>query len=184
MNLQLSDVGCNGVNQVTVNQEQGDNTPIAINFPYDVTGAEFQGTISFPAPISLAIDSGITIDNIINCVGSITGNILAVTSISDGIIGVGSLIAGNNVLPSTFVIALGTGTGGIGTYIINQQQTVASTALFSSKVFLQLTPGQTQTVPEGQYPFDLWIVGIETPPVQTPVLTGFFAITETITVVT
>lgn len=184
MNLQIMDAGCDGINQIIINQEQGDNTPIVINFPYDVTGVTFQGTINFPAPIALAIDSGITIDNIINCVGSISGNILTVSSVTYGIIDLGSLIAGNNILPNTFIVSLGTGSGGVGTYIVDQQQTVASTALFSSTVFMQLTPEQTQTVPEGQYPFDLWTIGIETPPVQTPILTGYFAITNAITVVT
>lgn len=183
MNIQTTGVMCNGINQVIVNMVQSENTPIVMNFPYDITGVSFEGTIEFPPTMTVDLSTCITVGNIINCVGSIAGNILTVTAISDGAILVGSMIAGINVLQQTFVTAFGTGTGGVGTYAVNQQQTVPSTALYSSVASLQLLPEQTQTIPEGQYPFDLWTIGIETPPVQTPVLTGFFAITETLTVV-
>ncbi len=184
MNIQTTGIMCNGINQVIINMVQSENTPIVMDFPYDITGISFEGTINFPPTMQVDLSTCITVGNIINCVGSITGNILTIASISDGAIAVGSMIAGINVSPQTFVIAFGTGTGGVGTYIVNQQQTVQSTALFSSVATLQLLPSQTQTIPEGQYSFDLWTIGIETPPVQIPVMTGFFAITETITVVT
>ncbi len=48
-----------------------------------------------------------------------------------GNIEVGDRIVGPGVTPGTFVTALGTGTGGAGTYTVNQSQTVASTALLS-----------------------------------------------------
>lgn len=184
MNIQTTGVMCNGINQVIINMVQSENTPIVMNFPYDVTGVSFEGTIEFPPTTTVDLSTCITVGNIINCIGSIAGNILTVASISDGAIAVGSMIVGVNVLPQTFVTALGTGSGGTGTYTVNQQQTTPSTALYSSVASLQLAPEQTQNIPEGQYPFDLWTVGIETPPVQTPIMTGFFAITEALTVVT
>jgi hypothetical protein len=184
MNIQTTGVMCNGINQVIVNMVQSENTPIVMNFPYDITGYAFEGTIDFPPTTEVDLSTCITVGNIINCVGSIAGNVLTVASISDGTIAVGSMVAGVNVLPQTFVTALGTGTGGAGTYTVSQQQTVPSTALYSSVASLQLTPEQTQSIPEGQYPFDLWTIGIESTPIQTPVMTGFFAINDTITVVT
>lgn len=62
MILQATDVNCLGSNQLIINQAQGDNTPIKIVFKdQDVTGWDFKGTISFPAPISLTVGNGITV---------------------------------------------------------------------------------------------------------------------------
>ena len=183
MNIQTTGVMCDGINQVVINMVQSENTPIVMNFPYDITGYTFEGTIDFPPTMTVDLSTYITVGNIINCVGSITGNILTVSGTSGDAIAVGSMIAGVNVLPQTFITALGTGSGGVGTYTVNQQQTVPSTALYSSVASLQLLPSQTQNIEEGQYPFDLWTIGTESPAVQIPVMTGFFAITDTITVV-
>lgn len=65
-------------------------------------------------------------------VGSIAGNILTVTAVDpdlDGAIMVGSTIFGVDVLDGTRVQSLGTGTGGVGTYVLNNTQTVASRTL-------------------------------------------------------
>lgn len=58
--------------------------------------------------------------------GSITGTVLDVTAISYGSLAVGSTILGNNIAANTTIVALGTGTGGIGTYTISPSQTVTS----------------------------------------------------------
>lgn len=58
-------------------------------------------------------------------VGSISGNTLTVTSISLGAITLGAQLLGNNLAANTVVTALGTGTGGIGTYTVTPSQTVA-----------------------------------------------------------
>jgi hypothetical protein len=43
--------------------------------------------------------------------------------------GVGGLISGTNVVAGTYITALGTGTGGAGTYVVNNNTVVASTAI-------------------------------------------------------
>ncbi|MGH7192044.1 MAG: hypothetical protein ACREJM_00750, partial [Candidatus Saccharimonadales bacterium] len=61
--------------------------------------------------------------------GSIAGTVLTVSSVTNGTVFVGQLVTGFGVLPGTYISAQGTGTGGTGTYVVNQSQTAASTTL-------------------------------------------------------
>jgi hypothetical protein len=96
-----------------------------------------------------SVNNTVSIDNITiqNCkwiyntasfIGSISGNILTVTSISDGYITPNMGIVGNGVSGYTRIAEEftgpwnGTGTGGVGTYTLNLSQTVASTAISGS----------------------------------------------------
>ncbi len=114
MQLSLVESTC-GSTKLLVIQEQGDNSPIIIIFPYNITDYTFKGTINFPTPIVVEIGSGITIVN----------------------------------------ATLG-------------------------KISLQLTSEQTQDIPIGQYPFDLWSSS-PVPTVNTDPITGFFEINAAIT---
>lgn len=51
---------------------------------------------------------------------------LTVTTVASGVLAVGDVLSGAGVTASTTITALGTGTGGNGTYIVNFTQTVAS----------------------------------------------------------
>jgi hypothetical protein len=57
---------------------------------------------------------------------SISGTTMDVTAVSLGTIAVGDLVWGDSVQAGTRVTALGTGTGGVGTYTVSVSQTVAS----------------------------------------------------------
>jgi hypothetical protein len=61
--------------------------------------------------------------------GSIATTVLTVTAVTSGTLAVGQIITSTNVLPGTRITALGTGTGGTGTYTLSQSQTVASTTI-------------------------------------------------------
>lgn len=63
--------------------------------------------------------------------GSISGTTMTVTAVTSGTIKIGSGVTGAGVTVPTYITALGTGTGGIGTYIVGTSQTVASTTLTS-----------------------------------------------------
>lgn len=52
--------------------------------------------------------------------GSINGTLMSVVSVQSGTIAVGDAVFGANVPADTFISAFGTGTGGIGTYTLNQ----------------------------------------------------------------
>ena len=54
---------------------------------------------------------------------------LTVSAVSSGSLQVGLTVTGSGVTAGTIITALGTGTGGTGTYIVNLTQTAASTAI-------------------------------------------------------
>ena len=66
--------------------------------------------------------------------GSISGTTLTVTAITNGTIAINQALFGVGVTQATVITALGTGTGGVGTYTVNQTQTVASGLLNSASV--------------------------------------------------
>ena len=61
--------------------------------------------------------------------GSTSGTTMTVTAVTSGTLGVGQVISGGSIIAGTTINALGTGTGGTGTYTISQTQTVASTTI-------------------------------------------------------
>lgn len=63
--------------------------------------------------------------------GSISGTTLTVTSVLSGTIAIGQAIFGQGVDQNTVITALGTGSGGVGTYTVSDSQTVASTSINS-----------------------------------------------------
>ena len=63
--------------------------------------------------------------------GSISTTTLTVTSVQSGTIAVGQAIFGQGIAQNSVITALGTGTGGVGTYTVSDSQTVASTAINS-----------------------------------------------------
>lgn len=62
--------------------------------------------------------------------GSISGTTLTVTAVTSGTLYVGQTIQGSTVATQTIITALGTGTGGAGTYTVNNSQTVTSRTLY------------------------------------------------------
>lgn len=58
--------------------------------------------------------------------GSLSGNTLTVASVSSGALAVGQELFGVGITNETVITALGTGTGGVGTYTVNIAQTIAS----------------------------------------------------------
>jgi hypothetical protein len=63
--------------------------------------------------------------------GSITTTTLTVDSVLSGTIAVGQAIFGQGIAQNTVITALGTGTGGAGTYTVSDSQTVATTQINS-----------------------------------------------------
>ena len=61
--------------------------------------------------------------------GAIASTTLTVSAVTSGTLVVGQVIAGSGVTVGTTITALGTGTGGAGTYTVSASQTVASTAI-------------------------------------------------------
>ena len=64
--------------------------------------------------------------------GSISGTTLTVTNVLSGTVGLDAPITGTGVSSNTIITGYGTGTGGIGTYKVNNSQTVTSTTITAS----------------------------------------------------
>lgn len=67
--------------------------------------------------------------NVAVCTGSITGFTFTNTSHTSGAFSIGSVLTGTGVTADTRITAIGTGTGGVGTYTVSISQTVASTTI-------------------------------------------------------
>ena len=81
--------------------------------------------------------------------GSISGTTLTVTAVTNGTIGINQALFGIGILPETVITALGTGSGGVGTYTINLTQAVSSELMNSVNVGAVVTgsiAGTTLTV--------------------------------------
>lgn len=78
--------------------------------------------------------------------GSITGTSLSVGTLNDGLgpISVGDAVIGDGVTPGTVIVARGTGTGGVGTYVLNYPSTVANQALIIGPATIDLGTGGTR----------------------------------------
>jgi hypothetical protein len=79
------------------------------------------------------------------CTGSIATTVLTVTSCSSGSLAIFDNITGAGVTANTFITSLGTGTGGAGTYNLNNSQTVASETLTATPSKLRITEWKDQT---------------------------------------
>jgi len=77
--------------------------------------------------------------------GSISGTTLTVTAVSSGTIAINQSLSGVGVTSETIITALGTGTGGVGTYTVNLSQTLAAGTLNSSTVGAKFTASITAT---------------------------------------
>jgi len=80
---------------------------------------------------------------------SISGTTLTVTAVQNGTLAINQSLFGVGVSQETVITALGTGTGGVGTYTINQSQTVASELMNTATVGAVVTgsiAGTTLTV--------------------------------------
>jgi Pectate lyase superfamily protein len=76
---------------------------------------------------------GVNLNEYAEFVGSISGTTLTVTSLLGGKIQVGQLIQNTAFVPSgTSIVALGTGTGGVGTYTLSTSSSVLSETMKSS----------------------------------------------------
>lgn len=113
-----------------------------MNLHQIVSGAV--GTVNKFSPLTIQVSTGSTADasgrqiqtyaTPGSMVASISGTTLTVASISEGTLQIGQALADltSDLTPGTLITALGSGTGGVGTYTVNNSQTVASEAMTTS----------------------------------------------------
>ena len=66
--------------------------------------------------------------------GSISGTTLTVASVISGVLAVGSLVSGEGIDSGVIITALGTGTGGTGTYTVNKSQNAPVTQITANSI--------------------------------------------------
>lgn len=71
MQWQATDLDCNGLNQLIIIQEQGDNSPTVFTFsengtPINLTGMDFVGIINFAPVVNLSLGGGLEITDAVN----------------------------------------------------------------------------------------------------------------------
>jgi hypothetical protein len=79
-------------------------------------------------------------------VGSISGTTMTVTLMKSGTIAANQQVLCDGILTNTVITALGTGTGGVGTYVVNRSQTITSTNISSFAVGAVVTGSISGTV--------------------------------------
>ena len=65
---------------------------------------------------------------------AISGNVLTVSAVTSGVLSPGMAVSGAAITSGTTVIGFGTGTGGVGTYILNTAQTFSSGTIYGNAV--------------------------------------------------
>jgi 6-phosphogluconolactonase (cycloisomerase 2 family) len=83
--------------------------------------------------------------------GSISTTTLTVSAISAGTLAIGNVINGGGVTVGTTITALGTGTGGVGTYTVNNSQTVSPAEAMTSNNTTGSTPTGIAVDPSGKF---------------------------------
>lgn len=140
------------------------NTTVTVNNPVPTVNLPPFYTVTYNVPSTLPVAFKVTMANntlvpsnaatlvqqaIANVpavvTGSISGNILTVTAVTSGMLEIGQTVvdATGSITQGTTITALGTGTGGVGTYYVNNAQTVASETITASFVFPATHIGQT-----------------------------------------
>lgn len=87
---------------------------------------QFVGTTNF---VSIGATATAVVDGTISDGSGGSGTILDVTFVTSGTLAIGTYITGTGITPGTFIEQFGTGTGGLGTYVVNIAQNVSSTAI-------------------------------------------------------
>jgi hypothetical protein len=92
--------------------------------------------------------------------GSIANSTLTVTNVTVGSLAVGQLLIGEGIAPNTTITALGTGTGGVGTYTVTPSQTDGSTTITATNghgILLNQEFGNDDNSTASTLPIDAYI---------------------------
>jgi hypothetical protein len=118
------EIGFSGSNTAGITFATGASAGAAPTERMRITSAGLVG-IGTTSPVTALEVAGTTNTTFVGT-GSITGTTLDITAVTSGTLAVGDRIFGTGVDYNTVITALGTGTGGTGTYTLNNSQTVGS----------------------------------------------------------
>jgi hypothetical protein len=97
-------------------------------------------TLAYPAdPGDFVLQNQAIVTGIISNGSGSAGTTLNVSAVTSGTLAVGQTISGTGITAGTYITALGSGSGGTGTYTVSTSQLVASTTI-TAKVAVSGTP--------------------------------------------
>lgn len=108
-------------------------TPVSLQRGVMPSGQLYRLNTADPVSLSLASILQPVFNAATSTASSISTTVLTVGGTVTGTFGVGQVISGTGIASGTRIISLGTGTGGAGTYNLNNSQTVSSTAIHSAR---------------------------------------------------
>ncbi len=97
--------------------------------------------------------------------GSIAGAVLTVSNVTEGALAIGDPVLGENVVFGTVIAALGSGTGGEGTYTVSPSQDGAPATVMTSGI--EVIQSQTNRVPEPKAPDFMLMTWLRDPRLST-----------------
>jgi len=107
--------------QTSIGLQKVTYTGVFGNAPYTFTGC------TGPVAGTSAVSNTVRQSGFIPVTSSVSGTTLTVDVIGDAVIERGMFLTGGGVLPDTQIVALGTGSGGTGTYIVDLSQSTSVT---------------------------------------------------------
>lgn len=120
----------------------------------EVTSADLDlsTAVSFSTAAQLIEDAIANFDAVVTA--DIAGTTMTVSAVTSGTLAVGQVIEGTGVTAGTKIVALGTGTGGVGTYDVDVSQTVASTTISAGPTTVEYDTVASAFVIRGGTPGD------------------------------
>jgi hypothetical protein len=91
-----------------------------------ITSSEYIPVVGGSLHSAKATVSGISSASNCSCTATIASTVMTVTAVGSGVLAVGQGVTGTGVTAGTYISSLGTGTGGTGTYNLNNGSTVAT----------------------------------------------------------
>jgi hypothetical protein len=150
--------------------------PITVTVgPLATASANNISTLQTPAAAGCLLINGTTATYGFAGTAAISGNVLTVSAVTSGVLSPGMAISGAAITSGTTVIGFGTGTGGVGTYILNTAQTFSSGTIYGNAVATLDTPRRvliTSTGNESAKTFTIVGIGVNGNSPQSEVITG------------
>lgn len=137
MTVSAVSAGLLGVGQIVTGVGVEPATIISLGTGTGFTGTYNLSTINQQTVSSVAMSApAIPQPAFAASVGHIAGTTLTITTLTSGEVLVGQQVYGTGILPNTVITALGSGTGGTGTYTVNNSQTTTNPIAITGPVNL------------------------------------------------
>ena len=141
------------------------------NNPIRMAGARVISTIGSQQAFVAKTGNLTNIQNGAVVTGTITASVLTVTAVASGILRLGQTISGTGITAGTYISALGTGTGGVGTYTVVGDTTATETTITAVGNPWGYYPINSNNAASG-YETTLWQLNVQAIQASVPIRTA------------